>query len=112
MRYLTVFALSLALAACGGTKKADYSGEWKTGFGNLRITQVGDTLKGEFVGANSGKFLGVIKNDTVRFVIRDASFTSEELEGYLEIRSEKTMKGKYRPKGTKVWEGTFYMMKK
>ncbi len=103
----------MLLVSCGSSKGTkDYSGTWETGFGNLQLTQSGDSLKGEFVGGNSGKFLGEIRNDTVFFVIRDASFTSEELEGFAQIRDAKTMKGKYRPKGTKVWEGTFYMMKK
>ena len=113
MRYLVALLTAALLVSCGsngGTK--DYSGTWETGFGNLQLTQSGDTLKGEFTGGNTGKFLGVIRNDTVFFTIKDASFTSEELEGYAEIRSNKVMKGQYRPKGMKVWEGKFWMMKK
>ncbi|NPB04167.1 MAG: hypothetical protein GXO39_07130 [Thermotogae bacterium] len=114
MRWIFAVALGTLLVACGSNsgKATDHSGTWETGFGNLQLTQVGDSLKGEFVGGNSGKFLGVIRNDTIFFTIKDASFSSEELEGFAQIRSAKTMKGKYRPKGTKVWEGTFYMMKR
>ncbi|NPA80591.1 MAG: hypothetical protein GXO29_06055 [Thermotogae bacterium] len=113
MRYALVILAGLLMVSCGSSEKStDYSGTWETGFGTLQLTQVGDSLKGEFVGANSGKFVGVIRNDTVHFTIENASFSAEELEGFAEIRGAKAMKGKYRPKGTKVWEGTFYMMKK
>ena len=113
MRYVFAIFTALLLVSCGSQNgKSDYSGKWETGFGFVEITQKGDSLIGEFTGGNTGKFLGEIRNDTVFFTIKDASFTAEELEGYAEIRSPKVMKGQYRPKGTKVWEGKFWMMKK
>jgi len=113
MRYVLPLFVALLLASCGSSNgKSDYSGKWETGFGFVELVQKGDSLIGDFTGGNTGKFLGVIRNDTVYFTIKDASFTSEELEGYAEIRSNKVMKGQYRPKGMKVWEGKFWMMKK
>jgi len=87
----------------------DLSGTWKTGFGTLKVEHKGDSLLGEFV--NGGKFSGFIRNDTVYFNITDASFTSSALEGYVEIKDKNNLKGKVREQGSKVYDGTFYMMR-
>ncbi len=104
MRYFPLFLLVLA---CNG--KTDLSGKWKTGFGNLKITQKGDSLSGEF--DMGGRFVGFIRNDTVYFKISDASFTSSTLRGFALIRDKNNLKGKVGEEGSNVFDGTFYMMR-
>jgi|GEM_PF-1114758 hypothetical protein len=104
MRY---FPFLLLVLACGG--KTDLSGRWKTGFGTLNVTQKGDSLSGEF--ELGGKFEGFVRKDTVYFKISGASFTSATLEGFGLIKDKNNIKGKVREEGSKVFDGTFYMMR-
>ncbi len=95
------------MLACEG--KPDLSGRWRTGFGTLNLTQMGDSLFGEFEGG--GKFEGFIRNDTVYFRISEASFTSYTLTGFGLIKDRNNIKGKVGEEGSKTFDGTFYMMK-
>ncbi|MEO0139220.1 MAG: hypothetical protein ABIL16_04985 [candidate division WOR-3 bacterium] len=99
--------LGFLILACGGN--TDLSGKWKTGFGTLELTQKGDSLLGNF--EQGGKFSAVIKNDTVYFRITEASFTSANLEGFAIIKDKNNLKGKVKEENSKLYDGTFYMMR-
>lgn len=92
----------LALTAIAGGAEPRFAGTWKTSFGTLRLTEVGDTVEGTYM--SSGRLCalaGQAKDRKLTFTYREPSATGE---GSFDLAADgKSLAGKWRVTGTKPW---------